>query len=109
MPRNFERRVEVMFPVESPLLRQRIVDSILPAYLRDNVRARILLSDGTYVSAKRDKGEPLHRSQEELLASSPGAGGKLIDSTIVPVLTIGLPADLKAQSGSKSKKKRKKR
>ena len=42
MPRNFNRRVEVMFPVESPKLKERIVKEIVPIYLRDNVRARLL-------------------------------------------------------------------
>jgi polyphosphate kinase len=33
MPRNFDRRVEVMFPVESEPLRRRIVEEIIPTYL----------------------------------------------------------------------------
>ena len=67
MPRNFERRVEVMFPIESEPLRKRIVDVILPAYLNDNARARILLSDGTYVRPKRNNKEAFCRSQSQLL------------------------------------------
>ena len=39
MPRNFHRRVEVMFPIEAPDLKERILTEIVPAYLRDNVRA----------------------------------------------------------------------
>jgi polyphosphate kinase len=68
MPRNFERRVEVMFPIANPLLRAQIVEHIVPAYLSDNARARILHPDGTYVRAERDKDEAVHRSQHELLA-----------------------------------------
>jgi polyphosphate kinase len=67
MPRNFERRVEVMFPVEAEDLRRRIVDEIIPTYLKDNRRARILQPDGTYVRAKAGDEAP-HRSQVELLA-----------------------------------------
>ena len=52
MPRNFERRVEVMFPVEAPELKQRICDEILPAYQADNSRARLLQSDGNLSSSK---------------------------------------------------------
>ena len=40
MPRNFERRVEVMFPVEAEDLRRRIVEEIIPTYLSDNRRMR---------------------------------------------------------------------
>jgi polyphosphate kinase len=79
MPRNFYRRVEVMFPIERPALKERILNEIIPAYLRDNVRARILQPDGTYVRAPRGADEPLHRAQFELLeqASSTAAAPEL--------------------------------
>lgn len=67
MPRNFERRVEVMFPIEAPELKQRICKTIVPIYLNDNARARILQPDGSYVRAKAWNGEPQHRSQVDLL------------------------------------------
>ena len=47
MPRNFQRRVEVMFPIEDEGLRDRVIDEILAIALADNVKARQLLSDGT--------------------------------------------------------------
>jgi len=65
MPRNFHRRVEIMFPIESAALKRRVLDEIVPIYLSDNVKTRILQSDGTY---RRDKsGEPPQISQETLL------------------------------------------
>jgi polyphosphate kinase len=67
MPRNFDRRVEVMFPVEAEDLRWRIVEEILPAYLRDNRRTRLLTADGSYVRAEARDGESPRRSQTELL------------------------------------------
>jgi polyphosphate kinase len=48
MPRNLDRRVEVVFPVEDPGIRKAIVSDILPIQLADNVKTRILNSDGTY-------------------------------------------------------------
>ena len=66
MPRNFDRRVEVMFPVEAEDLRRRIVEEIIPAYLSDNRRARMLMPDGSYARAERRDGESV-RSQTELL------------------------------------------
>ena len=66
MPRNFHRRVEVMFPIESPPLKKRILREILPAYLKDNVRARELQSDGTYVMKKPKTGEAPYRCQHDL-------------------------------------------
>jgi polyphosphate kinase len=49
MPRNLHERVEVMFPLKSPLLRDRVVHEILAAYLADNVKARFLQKDGRYL------------------------------------------------------------
>ena len=85
MPRNFHRRVEVMFPIESPPLKKRILKEILPAYFKDNVRARVLQSDGTYVSLKPAANEAPYRCQHDLadlpmfpslLNSSEGSNGK---------------------------------
>jgi polyphosphate kinase len=66
MPRNFRRRVEIMFPVEDPRLQNRIVDGILGVSLMDNVKARCLQPDGTYRRCPPAKpGEPSIRSQVE--------------------------------------------
>jgi polyphosphate kinase len=54
MPRNFQRRVEVMFPVDDEGLRDRVIDEILKIALKDNVKARRLRSDGTYVRGRLD-------------------------------------------------------
>lgn len=72
MPRNFERRVEVMFPIESEELKQRIVNDILPVYLRDNSRARLLTPTGNYTRARPNGDEPTHRSQVELCEIAEG-------------------------------------
>lgn len=65
MPRNFRRRVELMFPIEDPHLRQRIIESILDTALADNVKARELQPDGTYIRLQPKPGEPAVRSQVE--------------------------------------------
>ena len=49
MPRNLHERVEVLFPLKNPLLRDRVVHEILAAYLADNVKSRFLQSDGRYL------------------------------------------------------------
>ncbi len=67
MPRNFTRRVEVMFPIESPDLKRRICEQILPIYLADNTRARRLLPDGSYESTVAENGEPERRAQHDLI------------------------------------------
>jgi polyphosphate kinase len=48
MPRNLNRRVEVLFPVENQKIVRRIRDTILNKYLHDEAAARIMQSDGSY-------------------------------------------------------------
>ncbi len=48
MPRNLYERVEVLFPVRDPELRNRLRDEILAAYLADTCKARLLRRDGSY-------------------------------------------------------------
>ena len=64
MSRNTIRRVEVAAPVEDEKLKKRIRD-MFHTLMRDNVKARIMLSDGKYVraNARRATDEPLN-SQE---------------------------------------------
>jgi polyphosphate kinase len=52
MPRNFQRRVEVMFPIEDEGLRDRVIDEILATALADDVKARQLMPDGSYVRVR---------------------------------------------------------
>ncbi len=54
MPRNINRRVEVLFPVREMRLIRYLRDEVLETYLNDNIKARLMNSDGTYkrVSAK---------------------------------------------------------
>ena len=68
MPRNFHRRVEVMFPIEDEIIRNRVVEQIMEIALRDNVKARELSADGSYkrVDTPRDA-EAQVRSQSRLL------------------------------------------
>jgi polyphosphate kinase len=68
MPRNLDRRVEVLAPVEEPTLIARLRDEILGAYLADNVRTRRMLSDGTYERLAPAEGETAIDSQATLLA-----------------------------------------
>jgi polyphosphate kinase len=66
MPRNFRRRVEIMFPIEHPQLKRRLVDGILGVVLADNVKARELQPDGTYRRVPAPgPNEPIIRSQVE--------------------------------------------
>lgn len=67
MPRNLNNRVETIFPVESEPLRRRILDEILDLEMSDNVRARELQSDGSYVRRLPVDSEPPLDAQLTLL------------------------------------------
>jgi polyphosphate kinase len=68
MPRNLERRVEIMFPVEKPELRTRIMH-ILEGELKDTVKAHILMPDGTYEKVD-GRGKETYNSQLEFGAEA---------------------------------------
>jgi polyphosphate kinase len=77
MPRNLYERVEVMFPVRDPLLRERLRQEILDAYLADTVKARVLRRDGSYIRAWKAAGKhkppvPGFNAQDFLLAVAEG-------------------------------------
>ncbi len=64
MPRNLERRVELLVPVEDAKCRDRLID-ILGTYFQDNVKARRLLPDGSYARVE-PAGRKRVRAQEAL-------------------------------------------
>ena len=62
MERNLDRRVEILFPVNSEYLR-KIKDVILKKHLQDNVKLRIGLPDGSFKKKEQSGGEELLDSQ----------------------------------------------
>ena len=73
MPRNLYERVEVLFPLKDTLLKERITKEILPAYLGDTRKARVLGPDGIYTSLRTKKhGAKGISVQEELMKLAGG-------------------------------------
>ena len=66
MDRNLSRRVEVVFPIEQPELKQRVID-VLRLTLADTAKARELLPDGTYRRVAPLEGQAPLRSQTRFL------------------------------------------
>ncbi len=64
MQRNLDRRVEVAFPIENPVLKQELIKTVIKYSLKDNVKARLLNSDGTYALLTPSDGEKKINSQE---------------------------------------------
>ncbi len=63
MPRNLDRRVEQLFPVEDPNLLEALRDHILTVHLKDNVQSRRLSFDGSYKRVHPKNEEPEINSQ----------------------------------------------
>jgi polyphosphate kinase len=71
MQRNLNRRVEVVFPVESPALKRRVMDEIIGIEMLDNVKARELLPGGSYRRILPAEGEELIEVQRWLMEHAP--------------------------------------
>jgi polyphosphate kinase len=103
MPRNFYRRVEIAFPIDSPKLRHEIIEEIIPAFLNDRVKARELLPDGSYMRLKPRPGEAHSQAQlffrerarkffASLAKASSQAAAKIVPIEVAPEsVTIGNP------------------
>jgi polyphosphate kinase len=76
MPRNFKKRAEILYPIEDTELKARIIDEILVTYLNDNVKARLMQPDGSYVRVTPKEGAKLVRSQSALIAIARKGGLK---------------------------------
>jgi len=70
MPRNLDRRVEVLFPIEDRRLVRYLRDEVLAIYLADNVKARVMQPDASYVH-RRPEGESQVNAQSALLSHAP--------------------------------------
>jgi polyphosphate kinase len=67
MDRNLSRRVEVIWPIEQPDLKARLIDEILMTSLSDNVKSRELMPDGSYRRVNAPKDDSANRSQQRFL------------------------------------------
>jgi polyphosphate kinase len=68
MNRNMLRRVELAWPVTDPVLRQRIIDECLVAYLHDSRDAWDLQPDGSYLRVSAGSEHQRHGAQAALMA-----------------------------------------
>ncbi len=73
MPRNLDRRVETVFPVEDESWRTYLRDGVLGLYLRETVRAHELQPDGSYVR-RRPRPDALPVDAQEALLAAARAG-----------------------------------
>ncbi|HMN63162.1 MAG TPA: hypothetical protein PJ988_22535, partial [Anaerolinea sp.] len=68
MTRNLNQRVEVLYPIEDPALIRHVRDDVLETYLADNLKARIMLPDGSYCRPVPSADQPPVNVQEAFIA-----------------------------------------
>jgi polyphosphate kinase len=92
MPRNLDRRIELLFPVEAPDGRHKVLQA-LDAIFQDNVKGRKLQSDGSYKRKRPAKGEDAYRAQLELYRETKRALDRLRAGAGVTLEPIRSPAE----------------
>jgi polyphosphate kinase len=83
MPRNLHERVEVVFPLRDPLLRDRVRHEILAAYLADNVKSSILQRGGKYIREDA-KGKVVPFSAQDFLIDAAEGKRNLSSIPVAP-------------------------
>jgi polyphosphate kinase len=92
MDRNLSRRVEVVWPIEQPDLKQRLIREALGTSLADNAKARELLPDGSYGRVPAEPDQPRLRSQDRFLEiAAQNAARRLIEVQPPQVAYIEAP------------------
>jgi len=65
---TLDRRVEIIFPVNNPVIRRSIIESILSVYMKDTVNMRVLNPDGNYTKVGPKPGEAPCNAQAWLIS-----------------------------------------
>jgi polyphosphate kinase len=100
MPRNLYERVEVLFPLKDPQLRERVVSEILEAYLSDTRKARVLSPDGTYGRLRAARNGRAFSAQDHLMQVADGSGATAANQSAPPVVLRGPLGVTASKNGS---------
>jgi polyphosphate kinase len=88
MDRNLSRRVEVVFPIEQPDLKQRLIRDNLATSLADNLKARELLPDGSYRRVTPQPDHPSVRSQQRFLEIAAEGMAQRLEVAVPPAAPL---------------------